>query len=73
MPRVEALATADAHFEALRQHFDDEQIVEIVSAIALFGFLDRWNDSGATTLEALPRAFGVEAPAENGWRVDRLD
>ncbi len=30
-------AATDAHFAALREHFSDEEIVEIVSVIALFG------------------------------------
>ena len=35
----------------LRQYWDDGEIVEIVGVIALFGYLNRWNDSMATTLE----------------------
>lgn len=47
--------TADArHFDALRQHFDDAEIVEIVATIALFGYLNRWNDTMATDMEAHP-------------------
>lgn len=43
-------------FGELQKHFDDGQIVEIVASIALFGFLNRWNDSMATQLEELPGA-----------------
>ena len=46
-----------ADFDALSQHYDEGQIVEIVAAIALFGYLNRWNDTMATTLE--PRAVDV--------------
>jgi len=35
----------------LHEHWDDGEIVEILGVIALFGFLNRWNDSMATTLE----------------------
>ncbi|UCF64372.1 MAG: carboxymuconolactone decarboxylase family protein, partial [bacterium] len=35
----------------LQAHWDDGEIVEILGVIALFGFLNRWNDSMATTLE----------------------
>ena len=42
------------HFEELYRHFDEGQVVEIVASIALFGFLNRWNDTMATELEELP-------------------
>ncbi len=48
-----------AHFSELRRHWDDGQIVEILSVVGLFGFLNRWNDSMATDLEATP--LGVAA------------
>ncbi|KAF7782023.1 hypothetical protein PRUB_b1421 [Pseudoalteromonas rubra] len=37
---------------AMQAHWDDGEIVEILGVIALFGYLNRWNDSMATTLEA---------------------
>ncbi len=60
-----------SHFEALRKHFDDRQIVQLVAVIALFGFLNRWNDTMATTLEAAPVEFGREALAAFAWRPDK--
>lgn len=45
------------HFRALRLHWDDGQIVEILAVVGLFGFLNRWNDTMATQLEAQPRAI----------------
>lgn len=50
-------AVTAAHFEELRGHWDDGQIVEILSVVALFGFLNRWNDTMATELEEIPAAF----------------
>jgi uncharacterized peroxidase-related enzyme len=44
-------------FEELRKHWDEGQIVEILAVVGLFGFLNRWNDSMATDLEAAPLAF----------------
>ncbi len=32
---------AQADFDALKKHYNDEQIVEIVASIALFGYLNR--------------------------------
>lgn len=36
---------------ALREHFSDEQVVEIGAVIALFGFNNRWNALMDTTIE----------------------
>lgn len=44
----------EAHFDELAKHFDEAEIVEIVATVALFGFLNRWNDTMATELEELP-------------------
>ncbi len=46
--------TTDEDFNALRAHFDDDQIIEIVSVIAMFGFLNRWNSTLKTALEPAP-------------------
>jgi uncharacterized peroxidase-related enzyme len=61
----------DAHFDALREHFDEKQIVEIVAVISLFGWLNRWNDTMGTELEESPRGFAEEHLAERGWEVGR--
>src|SRR5215471_15635742 len=50
-------AVNDAHFAELRYHFDEDEIIEIVAAIAFLGFLNRWNDTLATPLEPVPRDF----------------
>ena len=60
-------AVTDEEFDDLRAHFDDQQIVQIVATIGLFGYLNRWNDTMATTLEETPLAFGHEHLAECGW------
>ena len=46
----------DAMFEELTRYFDDDQKLEIVAVIAMFGFLNRWNATLATELEGLPGA-----------------
>ncbi len=53
-------AVKPAHMDTLRAHFSDRQCVEIVATISLFGFLNRWNDTMATTLEAGPSAFASD-------------
>jgi uncharacterized peroxidase-related enzyme len=53
-----------AHFEALRLHWDDGQIVELLAVVGLFGFLNRWNDTMATDLEDVPMAFASRTLGE---------
>jgi uncharacterized peroxidase-related enzyme len=54
-------------FAAMRQHWSEEQVVEIVGVIALFGFLNRWNDTMGTPLEEEPLAVGARYLAPHGW------
>lgn len=51
----------------LRRHWDDGEIVEITGVVALFGFLNRWNDAMATTLEAPAAADGARWLGGHGW------
>jgi hypothetical protein len=44
-------AASKANFDELKKHSDDGQIAEIVASIALFWYLNRWNDAMATGLE----------------------
>jgi uncharacterized peroxidase-related enzyme len=60
-------AATDEMFAALREHWTDDQIVEIVGVIALFGFLNRWNDTLATPLEDEPISVGEQFLAPHGW------
>ncbi len=59
-------ATAE-DFDELRKHFDEGQIVEIVATIALFGYLNRWNDTMATTLEGRAVDVADRAIGDVGW------
>ena len=64
-------AVTDEHFKALREHFSDAQILELVGIIALFGFLNRWNDTLATPLEDDPRQFAESAFAAQQWSAGK--
>ena len=44
-------AVDDAIASNMRAHWDQGEIVEIMGVIALFGYLNRWNDSMGTKLE----------------------
>ena len=59
------------HFKALKAFFSERQIVQIVAVIALFGFLNRWNDTMATELEAAPIDFASAVLAESGWTMGK--
>jgi uncharacterized peroxidase-related enzyme len=61
-------AVTDAMFVELRKYWTEEQIVEIVGVISLFGFLNRWNDTLATPLEGQPIAIGEKYLTRGGWQ-----
>lgn len=61
----------DELFAQVRAHWSEEQIVEIVAVISLFGFLNRWNDTMATPLEEAPAAVGERFLAPHGWETGR--
>jgi len=58
---------SDALFEALKRHWSEGQIVEILAVVSLFGFMNRWNDSLATPLEEEPIEVGEKHLARHGW------
>ncbi|MEM7703705.1 MAG: carboxymuconolactone decarboxylase family protein [Pseudomonadota bacterium] len=60
-------AATDAQFERLSDHYSEKEQVEIMAVISMFGFLNRWNDTLATSLEDIPTAFATEALASKGW------
>jgi uncharacterized peroxidase-related enzyme len=51
----------------LRRHWDDGEIVEILGVVALFGYLNRWNDSMGTTLEEPANESGEQLLGRTGW------
>lgn len=55
----------------LRRHWDDGEIVEITGVVALFGFLNRWNDAMATSLEPPAGADGAQWLASQGWSAGK--
>ncbi|MCH6235820.1 carboxymuconolactone decarboxylase family protein [Cognataquiflexum rubidum] len=64
-------AVDDAVAEKLRLYWDEGEIVEILGVIALFGFLNRWNDSMGTELEKEAIESGDKHLKENGWTVGK--
>ncbi len=58
--------TADDFAEA-RRHFSADELVEIVATVALFGYLNRWNDTLATELEDVPADVARQTVGRSGW------
>ena len=60
------------HFDELYKYFDEGQVVEIVASIALFGYLNRWNDTMATELEELPAQVADATIGQSfGWEAGK--
>jgi alkylhydroperoxidase family enzyme len=60
-------AVTDELFARMRQHWNEEEIVEIVAAVAAIGFVNRWNATMVTPLEDEPLAVGERHLAPHGW------
>lgn len=58
----------ESHGAALRDHWSAADIVEIMGVVALFGFLNRWNDSMGSALEDLPLRTAEARLAPTGWQ-----
>jgi alkylhydroperoxidase family enzyme len=58
---------SDAEFDELRRRWSDDEIVEITAAIAMAGFLSRWNGIMATPLEDEPKTVAEEHLRPLGW------
>lgn len=63
--------TTQQHFDELHKYFSVAQIIDIVAAIAYMGFLNRWNDTFATTLEKSPLDFASQKLEKLEWEVGK--
>jgi alkylhydroperoxidase family enzyme len=57
----------DEIMSQMKEHWSEDQIVQILGAVCLYGFLNRWNDSMATELEGSPKKMGERVLAQGGW------
>lgn len=64
-------AVDDEVMERLKRYWSEDQIVEMLAAVCLYGFLNRWNDSMATELEDAPRELGERLLTRGGWTGER--
>jgi alkylhydroperoxidase family enzyme len=61
----------DELFDRLRSHWSEGEVVELLGVVAMYGFLNRWNDSMATPLEAIPMAVAERVLGGSGWKPGR--
>ncbi len=64
-------AVDDNIAENLRTYWNEGEIVEILGVIALFGYLNRWNDSMGTEMEPGAIESGDKFLSERGWRTGK--
>lgn len=64
-------AVNDEIASRLRNFWDEGEIVEILAVIALFGFLNRWNDSMGTEIEKGAVESGEQLLATKGWTAGK--
>lgn len=64
-------AVTDEQFKELQRHWSDDEIVEILGVIAMFAFLNRWNDTMATPLEPVPTEVATRAVGAQGWTAGK--
>ena len=64
------VSTSQEVEELLQHHWDETDILEIMSVIALFGYLNRWNDVMGTTLEEDAKD-SAESLLKNQWDIGK--
>ena len=64
-------AVTDEINERMREHWTPGETVEILGVIALFGYLNRWNDSMGTQLEPMGVEGGKKLLAKDSWEVGK--
>jgi uncharacterized peroxidase-related enzyme len=57
--------------DRMRLHWNEGEIVEILGVVALFGFLNRWNDSMGTQMEDGAIESGQKHLSNHGWDVGK--
>ena len=59
--------------EELKQHWSEDDIIEMMGVIALFGYLNRWNDVMGTSLEDDAIESANQYLKEKGWDIGKHD
>lgn len=61
----------ETHFAEAQKYFSDDEIVELVASVALFGYLNRWNDTMATELEIYAKERAGELLSDSDWTAGK--
>ncbi|MCB9195097.1 MAG: carboxymuconolactone decarboxylase family protein [Flavobacteriales bacterium] len=64
-------SVTDAIAENARKYWNEGEIVEMMGVIALFGYLNRWNDSMGTEMEQGAVESGKELLSKTDWSVGK--
>ena len=67
------VATTQEMEEELKQHWSEDDIIEMMGVIALFGYLNRWNDVMGTSLEDDAIESANQYLKEKGWDIGKHD
>ncbi len=57
--------------DEMKQHWSEQDTVEIMGVISLFGYLNRWNDSMGTTMEPGAIESGEALLSDTDWEVGK--
>ncbi|MCO4799472.1 MAG: carboxymuconolactone decarboxylase family protein [Colwelliaceae bacterium] len=60
-------AVDDTISKEINKYWDEGEVVEILGVVALFGYLNRWNDSMGTTMETGAVDAGERLLSESTW------
>ena len=67
------VATTQEMEEELKQYWSEDDIIEMMGVIALFGYLNRWNDVMGTSLEDDAIESANQYLKEKGWDIGKHD
>ena len=64
-------ASTPAHFDAVRAHYSNTQIIEILAVNSLAAWLNRWNDTIATVTDQESVDWATENLSGVGWHIGK--
>lgn len=60
-----------SHFAALREHYTDRQVVEMLAVVSLAGWFNRWNNSIATVTDQESVDWAEDNLRAVGWELGK--
>ena len=59
------------HFDRMREHYTEAQIMEILAVNCMAAYLNRWNDTIATVTDQESVDWATENLADVGWHIGK--